>query len=117
MQVIWRVKYRLGIEHKDEGTSALCLTKTGLKTTLLEWWSTDIFALQTGVPTIKCIRIPDFKELLGVLPAEFGKGSMRTTRSVGSPGCIFEMESILLLLDQQLGEKQPDQKQEAKEAR
>ena len=37
--------------------------------------------------------------------------------SVGSPGYIFEMESILLLLDKQLGEKQPDQKEEAKEAR
>ena len=28
--------------------------------------------------------------------------AMGTTGSVGSPGCIFEMESILLLSDQQL---------------
>ena len=49
--------------------------------------------------------------------AEFGKGSVGTTGSVGSPGCIFEMESILLFPDQQLGEKQPDQKEKAKEAR
>ena len=62
------------------------LTVIGLKTALLEWWSTDIFALQTVVPTIKFIRIPDFKELPGVLSAEFGKGSMGTTGSVGSPG-------------------------------
>ena len=42
---------------------------------------------------------------------------MGTTGSVGSPGFIFEMESILLLLDQQLGEKNPDQKEEAMESR
>ena len=95
----------------------MCLPETGLKTALLEWWSTDIFALQIAIPTIKFIRISDFKELPGVLLAEFGKGSMGTTGSVGSPGCIFEMESILLLPDQQLGEKQPDQKEEAMEAR
>ena len=89
----------------------------GLKTALLEWWSTDIFALQTTVPAIKFIRIPDFKELLGILPTEFIKGSVGTIGSVGSPGYIFEMESILLLLDKQLGEKQPDQKEEAAEVR
>ena len=75
------------------------------ETTLLEWRSTDIFALQTVVPAIKLIRIPNLKELPGILPAEFGKGSVGTTGSVGSPGCIFEMESILLLPDQQLGAK------------
>ena len=95
----------------------LCLIETGLKTALLEWWSTDIFALQTASPVIKFIRISDAKELLGVLSAEFGKGSMGTTGNVGSPRCIFEIESILLLLDQQLGEKQQDQKEEAREAR
>ena len=105
------------MEHKDEGISALCLTERRLKTTLLECWSTDIFALQIAVPAIKFIQIPDFTELLGVLPPEFGKGSKGTIGSVGSSGYIFEMESILLLSDQQLGEKQPDQKEEAKEAR
>ena len=66
---------------------------------------------------MKFIRIPGFKELPRVLPAEFGKGCMGTTGSVGSLGYIFEMESILLLPNQQLREKQPDQKEEAKEAR
>ena len=117
MQVLWRVKCKLGIEHKYEGASALCLAETGLKTALLEWWSTDIFALQTASPVIKFIRISDAKELLGVLSAEFGKGSMGTIGSVGSPRCIFEMESILLLPDQQVGGKKPDQKEEAMEAR
>ena len=76
-----------------------------------------MFALQTAVPTIKFIRIADVKELPRFLPAEFGKGSMGTTSNAGSPGCIFEMESILLLPDQQLGGKQPDQNEEAMEAR
>ena len=48
-------------------------------------WSTDIFAPQTVVPAMKLIQILDFKELLGVLPAEFGKGFVGTTGSVGSP--------------------------------
>ena len=87
------------------------------ETALLEWWLTDIFALWTAVPDIKIIRIPDSKELLGVLPAEFGKGSVGTIGSVGSPGCIFEMESIALLPYQLLVGKQPDQKEEATEAR
>ena len=78
----------------------MCLTETRLKTALLEWWSTDIFVVHTAVATRKFIRIPDFKELPGVLPAEFGKGSMGTIGSVGSPRCIFEMEPILLLSDQ-----------------
>ena len=95
----------------------LCLTETGLKSALFDWSSTDIFALQTAVPTINSIRIPDFKELSGLLPAEFGKGSVGTTGSVGSLVCIFEMEFVLLLPDKQLGEKQPDQKEEATEAR
>ena len=76
-------------------------------------WSTDIFALQTIFPAIKFIRIPNFKELPGVMLAEFVKGSMETTGCVGSPGGIFEVEPILLLPDQQLGEKQLDQKEEA----
>ena len=84
----------------NEGGSALCLTETWLKTTLLEWWSIDIFALQTVFPAIKLIRIPNFKEFTGVLLAEVGKGSVGITRSVGSPGSIFEMEPILLLSDQ-----------------
>ena len=105
------------MEHKDEGGSTLCLTETGLKTALLEWWSTDMFALQNAVPTIKFIRVSDVKELLGVLPAEFGKSPVGTIGSVGSPGCIFEMEYILLLHDQQLGGKQLDQQEEAMEAR
>ena len=71
----------------------------------------------TAVLSIEFIRILDFKELPGVMPAKFSKGSVRTTGGVGSPRCIFEMESILLLLDQQLGEKQPNQKEEATEAR
>ena len=108
---------QFGMEHKDEGPSTFCLTETGLEKALLEWWSTNIFALQTAVPAIKFTRIPDFKELRGVLPSEFGKGSMGTTGSVGLLGFIFEMNSILLLPDQQLGEKQPYQKEEAKEAR
>ena len=49
--------------------------------------------------------------------AEFCKGSVGTTGSVGSPGYIFEMEPMLLLPDQHLGEKLPDQKEDAKEAR
>ena len=88
-----------------------------MKTALLEWWSTDIFALYTVVPSINFIRIPDFKEFPRVLPAEFGKSSVGTTGSVGSPGCIFQMESRLLLLDQQLGEKEPNQKEETMETR
>ena len=76
-----------------------------------------MFALQTAVLAIKFIRISDIKELPGVLPAEFGKGSVGTIGSVGSPRCIFEMESILLLPDQQVGGKKPDQKEEAMEAR
>ena len=95
----------------------LCLTETGLKSALFDWSSTDIFALQTAVPTINSIRIPDFKELSGLLPAEFGKGSVGTTGSVRSPRCTVDMESILLLPDQRLGDKQPDQKGEAREAR
>ena len=39
------------------------------------------------------------------MPAEFGKGFVGTTRGVVSLGCIFEMEPILLLPSQQLGEK------------
>ena len=70
------------MEHDDEGVSKWCLTETGLKTTLLEWCPIDIFALQTVVLVIKFIRILDFKELPGVLPAEFGNGSMGTTRIV-----------------------------------
>ena len=67
--------------------------------------------------SIKFIRISDVKELPRILLAEFGKGSMGIMGSVGSPRSIFEMESILLLADQQLGGKQPDQKEEAIEAR
>ena len=48
------------------------------------------------------------------MTAEFGKGSMGAIGGVGSPGCIFEMEPILLLLDQRLGEKQSNQKEEAR---
>ena len=89
----------------------------GMKIALSEWWSTDIFSLQTAVSAINFIRLPDFKELQGVLLAEFGKTCIGTTGIFGPPGCVFEMESILLLPDQQLGEKQPDKKEEAKEAR
>ena len=105
------------MELKDEGVSALCLTQTGLKNALLEWWSTNIFDMQTTILAIKFIRIPNFKEIPGVIPTEFRKDSVGTTGSVGSLGCIFEMEPILLLPDQQLGEKQPYQKQEAKKTR
>ena len=52
-----------------------------------------------------------------MLPTEFSKGSVGTIGSVGSPGCIFDMESILLLPNQQLGENDPNQRVEAKEAR
>ena len=76
-----------------------------------------MFALQTTIPAIKFIQISDVKELPGILPAELGKGYMGTTGSVGSPRCIFEMESILLLPDQPLGAKQPNQNEEALEAR
>ena len=41
---------------------------------------------------------------------------MGTIGSVGSPRWIFEMESVLFLPNQRLGEKQPDQKEESKEA-
>ena len=51
------------------------------------------------------------------MPAEFGKRSVETTGVVGSPACIFMMESILLVPDQRLGEKQQDQMEEAKQAR
>ena len=75
--------------HKDEGVSALCLTKTRLITELLEWWSTNIFALQASIPAIMFIRIPDFKELLVVPPTEFGKGLVGASGSAGSPGCFL----------------------------
>ena len=91
--------------------------EVGLRTTLLEWWSIDIFALQTAVLAIKYIQTLQFEELLGILPAESGKGSVGTTGSLRCPWCIFAMESILLLPDQQLEQKQPDQKEQAKKAR
>ena len=78
----------------------MCLIKTGPKSALVEWLLIDIFALYIVVPIIKFIQIPDSIELPGVLPAEFGKGSMGTTGSVRSPWCIFKMESILLLPNQ-----------------
>ena len=51
------------------------------------------------------------------MPTEYGKGSMGEFEGVGSLGCIFEMEPIFLLPNQQLGERQPDQKEEAKKSR
>ena len=45
----------------------------------IRMWSNNVIALQTVAAAIKFIQNPDFDELSGVMPTEFGKASVATT--------------------------------------